>query len=924
MTLELLRPYALILIPIVVVFTIAAAKFMIRMTRKKKLTILSVRIIVFTLIILALTGISIKWNIDTTTTMFVVDASDSTSLYRAEEEKFVSDAMLQKTKKDKTGIVAFGSDSTVDQFISKNNSFNKLETKPIGTYTNIENGLTTAISLLPQNSKKRIVLVTDGEENEGSIAKITPSILEQNIDFKVFKIDKRQGDEVAVDNVTIPEKINLGDEFTVITNITSTVSTSAKVTLYSGREKRGELSVNLQKGNNKFVFKDTADKGGFRSYKVVVEPDKDTEVKNNEYSAFTNVQDKPKILLIEDKTGEASELEKILISSKMDYKKINAAAAPRNIEELNQYKTIITCNVHADSLNKDFLNSLEPYVKDFAGGFIATGGDEGFILGEYLNTPLEKVLPVYMDMRGKKAIPEMGLVLVIDRSGSMSGGNAQVKKIDLAKDAAIKAADTLRDIDEIGVIAFDDQVEWAVQRQKAANRTDIKNKIGNIAIRGGTTILPSLEEAYKSLKDSKTKIKHIILLTDGQAENTGYDPLIEKLKKEKITVSTVAVGSDADKTLLQSIAKKAGGRYYYTDENTNIPRIFAKEIFMAANVYLNEREFTPVLNSNHQILNGVLVDGKLPNLFGYVGSSPKETSRVILKSDEEDPILSVWQYGLGKAVAWNSDISGKWSKNYINWDKNTKLWQNIINWTVESYGDDSGHVDVRNEGSKGIITLTTKNAGEDLSADAVVMLPDSSSKEIKLNPAAPGTYTGSFEMKETGVYMVNARQNKGGQVLAALNSAAALQYSPEYKIAAQSASSLDKVMTEMGLSYINGPSQVFAGDLKNVSSKTDLTPYFLCLALMLFFIDIVIRKLNISIKDIIRRKAAKTAESMNLKDEKENTEEKVQVKGPDINGKQDKMGEVKSKGNKIKKEEKNSDSKLDTGKLLDKKKNRYF
>jgi Mg-chelatase subunit ChlD len=909
LSLEILRPYAFIIIPLAILFIVIMSRFMIRMTKKKRASILLFRAGVFTFLALALAGISIKWTIDTTTTMFVVDASDSTGMFRETTEKFIRDALPLKTKKDKTGIITFGSDSLIEQFISKNNTFGKLETKPIGTYTNIENGLTTALSLLPQNNKKRVVLITDGEENEGTAYKIAPSLLEQNIDFKVFKIEKTEGNEVAVDSVTIPEKINLGDEFTIVTNITSTVSTSAKVTLYNGREKRGEMEVALQKGKNRFVFKDTAESGGFKSYKVVVEPAADTEIKNNEYSSFTNIQDKPKILLIEDKNGEASELEKMLIVSKMDYKKINAAAAPRNIEELNQYKTVITCNVHIDSLNKGFLNAIEPYVKDFAGGFIATGGDEGFILGEYLNTPLEKVLPVYMDMRGKKSIPEMGLVLVIDRSGSMSGGNQHVKKIDLAKDAAIKAADTLRDIDEIGVIAFDDQVEWAVKRQKAASRTDIKNKIGSIAIRGGTTILPSLEEAYKSLKESKTKIKHIILLTDGQAENSGYDPLIEKLKKEKTTVSTVAVGKDSDTRLLQSIAKKAGGRYYYTDENTNIPRIFAKEIFMAANVYLNEREFTPVLNSNHQILNGVLTDNKLPNLFGYIGSSPKETARMILKSDEEDPILSVWQYGLGKAVAWNSDISGKWSKNYITWDKNLKLWQNIINYTVENYGDEGGHVDINNVGSKGEITLTTKNAGEDLAVSTVVMAPDLTSKEVKLNPSSPGKYTGSFDMKETGVYMVNVRQNKGEQVLAAINSAAALQYSPEYKIAAEGSNNLDKMLSEMGVSYIKSSSEVFAGELKEVSSKTNLTPYFLTIALILFLFDIVIRKLSLSIRDLLKKK-----------EKVENTEVKTSEVSQATPIVEIKAEEKKIKENKKSKEE----EKLDTGALLDKKKNRYF
>jgi Mg-chelatase subunit ChlD len=920
LSLEILRPYALFGIPVIVLFVIITAWFMVRMPGRKKAFILILRTAVFTFLLLALAGISIKWTIDRTTTLFIVDASDSTLLHREDQEKFIRESLAQKPSKDRTGIITFGSDSLIEQFISRNDTFSKIETKPLGTYTNIENALTTALSLLPQNNKKRIVLITDGEENEGSAYKLAPSILEQNIDFKVYKIKKQEGSEVAVDSVSIPEKINLGDEFTVVTNITSTISTPAKVSLFSGREKRGEMNIELQKGKNRFVFKDIAESGGFRSYKVVVDPQKDTEIKNNEYSSFTNIVDKPKILLIEDKKGEASEVEKMLIASKMDYRKINAAAAPRNIEELTAYKTVITCNVHIDSLNSAFLKIIESYVKDFAGGFIATGGDEAFIFGEYLDTPLEKVLPVYMDMRGKKEIPEMGLLLVIDRSGSMSGGNAHVTKMDLAKDAALKAADTMRDKDEIGVIAFDDQVEWAVTRQKASNRTEIKRKISGINIRGGTTILPSLEEAYKSLKASNTKIKHIILLTDGIAETTGYDPLINRLKKEKITISTVAVGSDSDVRLLEGLAKKGGGRYYYTDENTNIPRIFAKEIFMAASVYLHEREFTPIISSNHQILNGVAVDNKLPSLLGYIGSSPKETARMILKSEEEDPILTVWQYGLGKSVAWNTDMSGKWSKNYVNWERNLRLWQNMINWTVENYGDDSGHVEVRNEGSKGIITLETKKQGEDLMVNAVVLSPELQSLEVKLNPSAPGKYSGSFDMKETGVYMVNVRQNKGEEVLAAISSAAALQYSPEYKITPET-NSMDKMMSEMGLSYITEPSEVFAGELKSVSSKTPLTTYFLVLSIILLFIDIVIRKLNLSFRKLFFKKQENTEELKEKKAEKLNLAENPIQAGTEALAAQGKDSSS-IRGTESTKE--NTKGNLNTSALLSKKKKRYY
>ena len=446
------RRYLLILIPILVAGILYSTKWLKRLNKKKKTCIVVTRCIVLTLLILAISGMNLTWKLNNTTTLFLIDASDSTHSNRSDMEEFIKEAYKLKGSKDRLGVISFGDNAQVESFISNEVNFSKVEGKINGNYTNIENAIATSLSLFPSNSNKRVVLISDGEENTGSASKIALSLQEQGIDFKYHKIEKSTSDEALVEKIDIPERLMLDEEFNLVVTINSTCLQQAKLTLISDRTKLSEQTVQLQKGTNKFVFRDKATNGGFKSYNVLIEPEKDEELKNNEAASFTNIVAKPKILVIEDIKGESDELVKMLRASSVDYNVVDAKAAPSNIQTMNAYKSIITCNVLADNLNEGFKNSLESYVKDFGGGFIATGGDNSFALGGYSKTPLEKVLPVYMDMRGKKETPKMALMLIIDKSGSMTEGVAGISKVDMAKEGAIRSLDSLRvGKDEIGV-----------------------------------------------------------------------------------------------------------------------------------------------------------------------------------------------------------------------------------------------------------------------------------------------------------------------------------------------------------------------------------------------------------------------------------------------------------------------------------------
>ncbi len=860
MSIEFLAPLYFLLIPLCLIFVIYFSKN-IGETKERKLLIVITRCLVVLFLILSLVNIRISKITKDTATVFLLDLSYSNEEFKDSGETFIKDALKEMGTRDYSGVVVFGEDAKVEKFISNSKGINSIESKPKAVATNIQNAINTSLSLFPADKGKRIVLITDGEENIGELEKTVPSIIEQNIDMKIFKVEKAVKNEVYVDALKLPEKITMGDEFSIGVNIYSNIQTKSKVFLYAGRNLKGETEVNLQKGNNSFVFKDVQTTGGFKNYRVVIQPEEDTELKNNEYIGFTNVVSKEKVFIAEGTKGEADNLVNMLSSLGYSYDRGLASEAPSDLKEMLEYKGIISVNSHVDDIPKGFKNSLETYVKEYGGAFITTGGENSYALGGYMDTPLENVLPVYMDMRGKKEIPKMSITLVIDHSGSMSGGNGQVSKLTLAKEAAQKAVDTIREGDEINVIAFDDKYEWVVKGGSGSNKEEVKEKISGIQIQGGTSIYPALKEAYEYEKTADAKIKHIILLTDGQDGFREYTDILSGLEENKITLSTVSVGEDADRNLLQRLAEIGKGRSYHTDIYTDIPRIFAKEIFMAARVYVNNREFTPKLVSSHEVVDGVFNDNTAPNLLGYIGTSQKEQATVILNSDEDDPILALWQYGLGRTVAWTPDVSGKWDGNYTSWEGYKKLWNNILNWSLEDYSSEGGNLNIAVSGNEAKIEYKTKELPDSSKVTGIYTKEDGTQGEFELEIKAPGVYEKTVNLDETGFYSISVREELDGKINATKNGVIALQYPIEYKLVEDS-SVLERYVDETSGTFIKLPKEVFTGEVKKVMGGVNLSLPLSILAMLLLLLEIAYRRLDFNIninflKKFINKKSTK-------------------------------------------------------------------
>ena len=870
MNIEIARPLLLILIPFIVVGLIYSGKFLRMKNKKKKLRYIVMRAFVMSLLVLALAGISLKWTSEETTTVFLVDMSDSAKNNQKDIEKYLRDMIKDIPDKNTVGIIVFGADSTIEQFVTNKEIFDEITTKPITTATNIEQAISTGLTLYPEGAAKRMVLITDGAQNYGNMDNMTSALIAAKVQLKVVKLESSFGKEVYVSDVTIPDIIHVDDKFSVTANIKSNIATNAIVSLYSGRTLKSQENVKLQVGDNQFVFNDVGDEGGLKSYRVVVDAEDDNIGVNNEYSAFTQIEAKPKVLLVEGSAGLGDQFAAMLDANSMLYDKVTPSGVPTTIADFNEYKAIITIDVHYDDMKKGFAKNLDTYVKDYAGGYICIGGENSYALGGYKDTELEAMLPVFMDLQGEKEIPKMAMVMVIDHSGSMttpSSDNSNVTGLDLAKEAAVSGVENLRKTDEVGVLVFDDGFQWTVPIEEADDIDSITDSISTIGYGGGTSICPALREAEERLAESDAQIKHIILLTDGQDTFRDYDEIIEDINTNGITLSSVAVGEGADVDLMKGLAESCGGRYYYTDINSGIPRIFAQEVFLSVKSYLINEEFTPIIVGDSPITDEILANG-YPNLLGYIAATPKDTAKVILESDKGDPILSTWQYGLGKTVAWNSDGTNQWTSMWANWENYSAFWKNVIDYTISdtSLGNDT--LEVSQNGTSAVITYGTADYDENTKITGLCTTEGGEQIEFELDPMSPGQYEGSIDLEELGVYSINISNSNGNEIVKTVNTATAMQYSPEYRFDTDT-SVLDSFVTTAQGEVITFNDKIYNDKIENIRARKNLAFWLIMTALFIFMADIVMRRFQIDYVEgmtkIIKKKTVEIEENSKIK-----------------------------------------------------------
>nr|WP_232345281.1 VWA domain-containing protein [Paenactinomyces guangxiensis] len=798
--------------------------------------------LVFSLLVLALARTQFLSPVNHQSVVFVVDRS--ASIQNPDEVlHLLQQAVAEKKPDDQVAVVSTGAASVVERSLTETDEVPTLSAVINKNATDLASGLRLAGGMLPADAEGRVVLITDGNETKGSAEAEARMLRERGVRVDVIPLRQKEGPEVLVSDLQVPERLYANEKATLKVKVTSTADTRANLRLFVGNRMLETQNVLVNKGENQYSFSVPGQGSGFLRYRVEIQANRDTLPNNNQAYGFSQVTGKPIVLVVEGNKGEAANLISALRATGVQVEQTNPAGLPGNLENYQRYSSIVLVNTPAYSIPEYKMEQMRTAVKDLGIGLIMSGGEEGFALGGWFRTPIEEALPVHMDLRDKKRVPSLGLMLVIDKSGSMSG-----EKIDLAKEAAIRATELLTPQDQLGVLAFDDGNDWVVQPQLVKNHSEIQGRIGTIPADGGTNIYPALEAAYQKVRQLKVKRKHMILLTDGQSPGGNYQALAERLKKEKITLSTVAVGADADQALLQSLADGAKGRYYLATDAGSIPTIFSKEASMAIRSYIIDQPFIPKWTGGSDwfaAFKGV------PPLRGYVATTPKQTAETVLASHYPDPVLARWQYGLGRTVAWTSDLNGKWSKAWVGWQKFSPFWNHVVSWTFPQYDTSGLYIDCQIEGST--VRLEAKGPPERFaSADQVrfTVIDDKlNKKQVVAKAVAPGHFAGSFQADQPGTYLLqaSAKGKAGEQPVGTYG--ISVPYSPEYNLMAGGEERVRKIAAQGGGSIITDLSQSFADNLEDKWAGQDISLFLLLLAALLWPVDIAVRRISVSGED---------------------------------------------------------------------------
>ncbi|WP_208588826.1 VWA domain-containing protein [Gracilibacillus suaedae] len=803
----------------------------------RKIVLLVLRTLVFTLIILALAGMQILSPIQQIATVFVVDSSHS----MVEKEETVLDqvnvAIQAKAPEDQTGIVSTGREAVVETPLSSQvNRIESFQTAVNRSYTNLASGLQLAGSLFSQDVRGRVVLLTDGNENINDAIRQASYLHRQDYIVDVLPFSPAYKEDVAISSFDVPENIYLGEQATLSMKIDSNINTTTQVRIMMDGQTIIDQNVDLNEGSNQLSFNHLISTDGFHTFRAEIVSEEDQVIENNQLSAFAETKGVPNVLIVEGNSGAAANMENALDASAIQVEIISPELLPGQLSNYLKYDSIIFSNVSAHTITGQQMELIERAVKDFGVGFVMTGGDQSFGVGGYFKTPIEQILPVDMELKGEKELPSLGLSIVLDKSGSMSGN-----KMALAREAAARSVELLREEDTLGVTAFDGAPWEVVELGPINDKEEVLNEIRSITASGGTDIFTPLSQSYDQMKPLDVKRKHVILLTDGQSATTiNYQKMIEEAFGSGITLSTVAIGTEADGPLLQEMAELGGGRFYEVQNNSSIPTILSRETSLVTQTYIEDDPFYPSLVNGYEW--GAHFEEAVPQMNAYIATTPKSRAQQVLASEKNDPVLARWQYGLGKTIAWTSDLSGEWAGSWPNWENWSALWNDMVTWTFPQYQKESYQVSKEIEGNQ--VTLNVTAAAND-AANLNANLVSETGEEVEFNllPKAPGEYQGSFEANESGVYFLQITEQENGEIVSSFKTGVVVPYSEEYTFTPTNEHVIEEIASAGGGKVVEDLDNVFSSEgLPPRYDERDLFYYLLAMALLLFMLDVAVRR----------------------------------------------------------------------------------
>jgi uncharacterized membrane protein len=825
--LELVRPWLMLLIiPAILIVFYYFQKSLTDFSATQRWWSLLTRLLMVALIVLAISGL--QW-LRTTQESFIVllsDESQSVSDQGNQATRVLIESLQRESPSQSISVIPFA--ASAGPAIDAENWLVNPEKKAFEyrRETNIATAIQAATGSMPPGYVPKIVLLTDGNETIGDGL---VQAIQSRIPISTIPLQAPMSPEVQAAEVIVPSEVREGEPFIVEVVIQSNHDDQGLVEVYRGDHKVLSEKKQFKTGENRFRFQQSIDRERLAAFQVrISELGNDTLLDNNATAGLVYASGKPRVLVIESDPTLVRELAYALEDEGIQVDVRPPQGMPETLADLQNYETLILSNVPATALTQQQMQLARTWVQELSGGFIMLGGEQSYGLGGYYKSAIEDILPVRSDFEKEKEKPSLGMVLIIDRSGSMTGD-----RIEMAKSAARAAVELLGKNDQVAVVAFDHSTYVVSDMQSASNKARISDEIARIEPQGGTDMYPAMVQAFEILDKTQTRLKHAIFLTDGISNPGDFEGITQQMVSSKMTVSTVAMGDGSDTAILEQIANIGKGRYYLATDPSQVPQIFAKETVTASKSAIDEQPFIPqVVRATNALADIDLQTA--PFLLGYVMTRPKPTCEVILATEKGDPLLAWWRYGLGMSVAFTSDAKSRWAAEWMTWPGYGKFWTQVVRQTMRKSDGRGLGIQVHRMGNNSTWSVDVANdLGSFLNQAQVelsVIGPQMKREVIAVSQMAPGRYACDLSVQDPGAYHVDIAVKKDGQVVSRQSRGLIRGYSDELRIRPTNQEWLKEISKASGGLY-----DVTAKEMLNADGRTAQRP--------MLVLDVALRRL---------------------------------------------------------------------------------
>jgi uncharacterized membrane protein len=809
--------------------------------RMRRWIAIAIRLLILLAVILGLAGLELRRRNDSLAVTFLFDHSESIpERYRNAMINYLKTAIEHRQSRDKVGLIVFGGDASIELMPSEKIDVQKLYSVINTHATDIASALRLAQASMPSDSQRRIVLISDGNENVGDAIQEAESIRANGLAVDVLPVDSGERRDVQLEKVVVPSSLKGGQTFEVKIHVVSTDAGPVKLRIFRNGQYLGEQDVQVSKGRNIFAFPQNIEMSGFHCYTVEVSSPMDDVLQNNKGLAFTSVKGIPTALIVHADKSQGEPLNRALESSKIQIRSTGIEGFPSDIGEIANYDLIVLSNVNGGDLSESQMKCLQSAVRDFGVGLVAIAGDDSFTAGAYRGTPLEEALPVSMDLSSKKVLPSGALVIVVHATEFPDGNR-------WARDIALAALEALGPTDQMGIVLWDGTDRWLFPIQPVGDRRKLGQLISGMNPGDMPSFIEVMSMAHQGLAQTKAHLKHMVVFSDGDP-NPPSDAEVKAIVADKITISTVMIGGHTAPDPMMRMAQMGKGRFHDVRSPSQLPQIFIKESAIILKSSIFEENFRPKIQSATEVLRGISQD-QIPELRGYVVTTAKPRSETALLSAKGDPILSQWHYGLGRVAAFLSDAQPKWASNWIAWDRWNPFWSQLGKWALRQIESSSYDASLQIDNGVGRILVDALDSEghflNQLDLQATVTLPDGKPVKMRLYQTEPGHYEAGFAAPDVGIYLANIQTVQNGNIVASQAVGAAISYSAEYRDLSCNRHLLQRIATISGGKILTPTDDPFSDKRIPVFCPTPVWSWLLALAVLLFPFDVGIRRVMV-------------------------------------------------------------------------------